>query len=64
MYMPTAGYWCCQPGASIRGLGVAPPDFGQGVAGGSRRGVKYYYILSCTGSRSMFESGDFWRKIE
>ena len=46
----------------LRGLGVAtPPDFGQGGHGGPRGGrgwvVKYYYILSCTGS--MFESGDF-----
>jgi len=30
--------------------------------GGRGRVVKYYYILSCTGS--MFESGDFWREIE
>ena len=41
--------------------GRDPPDFGQGVAGGSQGGrgrvVKYYYILSCT--ESMFESGDF-----
>jgi len=31
-------------------------------AGGRGRVVKYYYILSCTGS--MFESGDFLREIE
>jgi len=37
---------------------VAPsPDFGQGSQRGRERVVKYYYILSCTGT--MFESGDF-----
>jgi len=44
----------------LGGLGSRPPDFGQGVvgvAGGSRRVMKYYYILSCTGS--VFKSGDF-----
>src|SRR6218665_2561476 len=51
-------------GVNFGGLGSRPPDFGQwgrrGVAGGrGGRGlvVKYYYILSCTGS--MFESVDF-----
>ena len=42
-----------------------PPDFGQGGRGGPRgrgRVVKYYFILSCTGS--MFERGDYWREIE
>jgi len=34
--------------------GLRPPDFGQLGRG---RVVKYYYILSCTGS--MFKSGDF-----
>src|SRR6218665_2594997 len=42
-------------GASILGdWGSRPLDFGQGA-------VKYYYILSCTGS--MFESGDFLKKL-
>ena len=49
--------------------GSQPPDFGLrgrgGVAGGSLGGrgrvVKYYYILSCT--KTLFESGDFWREI-
>ena len=49
-------------GVNPGGLVVATPDFGQGgreeVVGGVRgRVVKYYYILSCTGS--VFESGDF-----
>ena len=50
--------------------GRDPPDFGLEGCGVSQDGswgarglvVKYYYILSCTGS--MFESGDFWREIE
>ena len=37
--------------------GLRPPDFEQGVMGGRGLVVKYYYILSCTGS--MFESSDF-----
>jgi len=45
-------------GVSILGLGVQPPDFGQG----GRGLVVKYYILSCTGS--MFESGDFSSEIE
>src|SRR6218665_1193813 len=49
-----------------RGLRVAipTPHFGLGIVGGRRMGrwgrgrvVKYYFILSCTGS--IFESGDF-----
>jgi len=54
-------------GVNPGGWGSRHPDFGQGVVGrsGSRGGrgrvVKYYYILSCTGS--MFESGDVWREI-
>src|SRR6218665_1613066 len=52
----------CYPWASILGLRVATPDFGQGGRREGRRGgrwsrgrvVKYYYMLSCTGS--MFES--------
>jgi len=36
------------------GLGVATPRL---WPGGRGRIVKYYYILSCTGS--IFESGDF-----
>src|SRR6218665_2260268 len=51
----------CYPGVSILGPeGRDPQILGRGVAGGrwSRgRVVKYYYILSCTGS--MFESGYF-----
>ena len=44
-------------GVNPGGWGVAP-DFGHGGRSGSRGlVVKYYYILSCTGS--MFESGDF-----
>jgi len=41
------------------GLGARPPqNLGRGVVGvGNGRVVKYYYILSCTGS--VFESGDF-----
>src|SRR6218665_321732 len=47
-------------GASILGWESRPPDFGQEGRGGRRghgRVMKYYYMLSCTGS--MFESGDF-----
>src|SRR6218665_2192283 len=55
----------CYPGASILGLREATRRFwageSQGGSQGSRwsrgRVVKYYYILSCTGS--MFESGYF-----
>src|SRR6218665_1696623 len=55
----------CYLGASILGLRVATPIFwAGGSCGGSQGGrlsrgrvVKYYYILSCTGS--MFESGYF-----
>jgi len=36
--------------------GLGPPDFGQRVWG-SQGVVKYYYMLSRTGS--MLESGDF-----
>ena len=47
------------------GLEVSrPPDFGLGGSWGSQgrrgRGVKHYYILSCTGS--MLERGDFQAK--
>ena len=45
--------------SSWGGLGSRPRDFGQWGCGWD---MKYYYILSCTGS--MFESGDFWREIE
>src|SRR6218665_2503979 len=44
------------------GLGSRDPQILRwGVAGGRGGVVKYYYILSCTGS--MFESGDFLREI-
>ena len=47
--------------ASILGVqGRDPQILGRGVVGvvgGSQRGVKYFYILSCTGS--MFESDGF-----
>jgi len=45
--------------------GFATPRFWAGGCGESQEGrewvVKYYYILSCTGST--FESDDFWREI-
>ena len=44
-------------GVNPGGLGVAAPRFWAGESWGRGRVVKYYYILSCTGS--MFESGDF-----
>jgi len=48
-------------GASILGVGVRDPQIlgrgGLGGRGDRGRVVRYYYILSCTGS--MFESGDF-----
>jgi len=51
MVHPTQGLLA---GASIlEGWGSRTPDFGQGV-------VKYYYILSYTGS--MFGRGDFWQR--
>src|SRR6218665_1177870 len=40
----------------LGGLGVATPRFWEGSCG---RVIKYYYILSCTGSRPIFEGGDF-----
>jgi len=51
------------PGASILGgWRIATPKImGRGLWGRVRV-VKYYYILSCTGS--MFQSGDFRREIE
>src|SRR6218665_1168571 len=60
----------CYPGASILGAeGLDPQILGRGSQGGSQGGrwsrgrvVKYYYVLSYTGS--MFESGYFWREIE
>jgi len=45
-------------GASILGAGGRdPPVFGQEGRGVAHGVVKYYDILSCTGS--MFESGEF-----
>ena len=41
-------------GRGVNPGGSRPPEFAQGGRG---RVVKYYYILSCTGS--MLESGDF-----
>jgi len=60
---PICMYVCTQ-GHQSWGLGLRPPDFGQGGCrrrrGGRERVVKYYSILSCTGN--MFESGDFEEK--
>ena len=60
-----------QSQASILGAGdVATPRFwagGRGVAGGRgghERVVKHYYILSCAGSRPMFENDDFSSEME
>jgi len=62
-FINTRSYNCAHRRQSW-GFGSRDPlDFGQGVVGvaggrwGRGRVVKYYYILSCTGS--MFESVDF-----
>jgi len=53
-------------GVNPGGWGRDPPDFGLGSRGGLQVGSWGSWniiILSCTGSRPMFESGDFWREI-